>query len=77
MFRVAGLKILGSYGEGGGWGGGGGGGGRGQTWLIFYNSNSFHFLFSKKMWVIIRVRIHKILQKQSELGLHCLSRPIR
>ena len=52
-------------------------------------SNTFHFLISMKMWVI-RAGIHKMLirlanredpdktppQKQSDLGLHCLSRSI-
>ena len=48
-------------------------------------SNTFLFLFSNKM-LVIRAGIHKIifriaklgmlLQKQSDLVLHCLSRPI-
>ena len=47
--------------------------------------NTFHYLFSKKMWVI-RVKINKIFVRianredsdqtaSSDLGLHCLSRP--
>ena len=44
--------------------------------------NTFHFLFSKKMWVIMAA-IHKMVVRvanredpdQSDLGLHCLSRP--
>ena len=46
-------------------------------------SSTFHFLFSKKMWVI-RAGIHKILLRianredldQTDLVLRCLSMPI-
>ena len=55
---------------------------------VLKSLNTFHFLFSKKMW-ICRAGIHNILseyqtgntlirlllQKQSDLGLSCLSRP--
>ena len=47
-------------------------------------SNIFHFLFSKKIWVI-RAKINKMFvrianredpdQTASDLGLHCLSKP--